>query len=229
MPSRMEKYYQSNEVKRRTAKNQDLYKSIYEEAEYSNVEGISIIQKNEKIDLNKIYELLEGAKKEEVKKEYVPKEIIEPIIIEEEKNYDILDILDKAKNERAETEEANTQYNVLNRINLSNSYKPPNIDDEELKNMIEAIENNKNDYTMDLLDDLRTIHDANMKEEILELDDLDNTIDKSFYTTGLSFSDEDFEQIKDGIERNNNLTKILIIILSIVILLGLGFIIFYVI
>ena len=37
----------SNEIKRRTAKNQDLYKSIYEEAEYSNVEGISIIEKNE--------------------------------------------------------------------------------------------------------------------------------------------------------------------------------------
>lgn len=229
MPSRMEKYYQSNEVKRRTAKNQDLYKTIYEEAEYSNVEGISIIQKNEKIDLNKIYELLEGAKKEEVKKEYVPKEIIEPIIIEEEKNYDILDILDKAKNERTENEEANTQYNVLNKINLSNSYKPPNIDDEELKNMIEAIENNKSDYTMDLLDDLKTIHDANMKEEIIELEDLDKTIDKSFYTTGINFTDEDFEQIKDGIKRNNNLTKVLIIILSIVILLGLGFIIFYII
>jgi len=229
MPSRMEKYYQSNEVKRRTAKNQDLYKSIYEEAEYSNVEGISIIEKNEKIDLNKIYELLEGAKKEEIKKEYVPKEEIEPIIIEEEKNYDILDILDKAKNERIEKEEANTQFNVLNRINLSNNYKPPNIDDEELKNMIEAIENNKNDYTMDLLDDLKTIHDANMKEEKIELEELDKTIDKSFYTTGLSFSDEDFEQIKDGIKRNNNLTKVLIIILSIVILLGLGFIIFYII
>ena len=138
-------------------------------------------------------------------------------------------VLDKAKNERTENEEANTQYNVLNKINLSNSYKPPDIDDEELKNMIEAIENNKSDYTMDLLDDLKTIHDANMKEEIIELEDLDKTIDKSFYTTGINFTDEDFEQIKDGIKRNNNLTKVLIIILSIVILLGLGFIIFYII
>lgn len=230
MPSRMEKYYKSNEIKRRTAKNQDLYKSIYEEAEYSNVEGISIIEKDEKIDLDKIYELIKNAKKEEKPKEYIPKQYEEPIIEIEDKNYDILDVLDKAKNERTDKEILNTQYNILKGINLNNNYKAPNVDDEELKRMIEEIsENSKNDYTMDLLADLRTIHDSNLREEIEQVEptsvNIDN-IDKSFYTSSLSFTDDDFEEIKDSIKKNSNLTKVLLFILSVIIVTGIMFIIY---
>jgi len=233
MPSRMEKYYKSNDVKSRAARNQDLYKSIYEEAEYSNVEGISIIEKDEKIDLNKIYELIKNTKKEENIKEYVPKKYEEPEIVEEDKNYDILDILNKAKNERIDNESSNTQYDILKNIDLKNSYKAPNLDDDELKVMIEAVSmNSKNDMTTNLLDDLRTIHDNSLIEE-LDLTDSNEeespitNIDKSFYTSSLSFTDDDFEEIKDSIKKNNNLTKILIAILSIIIISGLIFIIYF--
>lgn len=227
MPSRMEKYYKSNEIKRRTTKNQDLYKSIYEEAEYSNVEGISVIEKNEKIDLDKIYELIKGAKKEEKpKEEYTKKQYIEPIIEEEEKNYDILDVLDKAKTERTD-KELNTQYDILKGISLNDNYKAPDVDDDELKNMIEAISNNsKTDCTSDLLDDLKTIHDNSLKEEIEETNSNIKNIDKSFYTSSLSFTDDDFEQIKDSIKKNNYLTKILLFILCVIIVTGLMFLIY---
>lgn len=225
MPSRMEKYYNSNEIKRRTTKNQDLYKSIYDEVEYSNVEGISVIEKNEKIDINKIYDLIKGNSetKEEKPKEYIKKEYIEPVI-EDDKNYDILDVLNKAKNEKIEKENSSTQYNILKNIKLNDNYKAPNVDDDELKNMIEAISNNsKTDYTQDLLDDLKTIHDNSLKEEVLSNDtktdiNINNNIDKSFYTSSLSFTDDDFEEIKDSIKKNSNLTKILIFILSIIII-----------
>lgn len=230
MPSRMERYYKSNEIKRRTAKNEDLYKSIYEEAEYSNVEGISVIEKNEKIDLDKIYELIQGAKKEEKTKEYVPKEYVEPIIEEESKNYDILDVLDKAKIERTDKEVLNTKYNILKGINLNDNYKAPNIDDDELKSMIETISNNsKNDYTMDLLDDLKTIHDSSLTKELEEVEPNISNIDKSFYTSSMSFTDDDFEQIKDSINKNNSLTKILIFILSVIIVTGLMLLVYLII
>ena len=230
MPSRMEKYYKSNEIKRRTAKNQDLYKSIYDEAEYSNVEGISVIEKNEKIDLDKIYELIKGAKKEEEpKREYVPKEYIETIEEEEIKNYDILDVLDKAKNERVENETLNTQYNILKGINLNNNYKAPEVNDEELKIMIDAISNNsKNDFTLDLFDDLKTLHDNNLKEEIEEVEEPTvANIDKSFYTSSLSFTDDDFEQIKDSIKKNSILTKILLFLLGVIIVTGVLLFIYF--
>jgi hypothetical protein len=236
MPSRMEKYYKSNEIKKRTAKNQDLYKSIYDEAEYSNVEGISVIEKNEKIDLDKIYELIKGAKNEKTEiKEEKPKEYIKtyepPIIEQEDRNYDILDVLDKAKEERTDKEALNTQYNILKGINLNDNYKAPNLDDDELKNMIEAISNNsKTDYTSDLLDDLKTIHDSNMKEEIQDAKNmpLASNIDKSFYTSSLSFTDDDFEQIKESIKKNNYLTKILLFILCVIVVTGLMFLIYFI-
>lgn len=224
MPSRMEKYYTSNEIKRRTAKNQDLYKSIYDGAEYSNVEGISVIEKDEKIDIDKIYELINGAKKEEQKKEYLPNQQIEPKTEEEVKNYDILDILSKAKSERPESELSNTKYNILKGINLNDNYETPSVDNSELKNMIEAISNNsKSDYTSDLLDDLKTIHDTKFYEAMKKSEDkpISPEIDKSFYTSSLSFTDDDFEQIKDNIDKNNKLTRVLIFILSVIIVTGI--------
>ena len=48
MPSRMERYYNPPEKKSRASKNKELYRTIYDEVEYSNVEGISVIEKNEK-------------------------------------------------------------------------------------------------------------------------------------------------------------------------------------
>lgn len=227
MPSRMEKYYKSNEIKRRTAKNEDLYKSIYDAAEYSNVEGISVIEKNEKIDLDKIYELIKGAKKEEEqKKEYVSKKNIEPIIEEENKNYDILDVLSKAKTERVENEAESTQYNILKGLELNKNYKAPEIDNEELKNIIEEITNNSKSDPLDLFEELKTLHENNLKEEIEEAVDVDEnptyaSLDKSFYTSSLSFTDDDFEQIKDSISKNSKLTKVLVFLLGVVIVTGI--------
>ena len=58
MKSRMDKYYDVNDTKDRTTKNQHLYHTIYDEVEYSDVEGISTIEKNEKIDMDMIINLI---------------------------------------------------------------------------------------------------------------------------------------------------------------------------
>lgn len=244
MPSRMERYYQANEVKRRTTKNQDLYRTIYDEAEYSNVEGISVIEKNEKIDINMIRELINGtsntSKVKEEKKVYQ-----QPIIEEkeEERNYDIRDVLEQAKQERPEKEKkfSNTQYNILKGINLNETMSAPkNVDDDDLKNMIEAITvNSKGGYTSDLLDDLKSIHDPKMqdliyeqieKEKVDSKDSEEMEIDKSFYTSSLGFTNDDFEDLKDmkdSIKTNNILTKILIFILLVVLITGIIFLVFH--
>ena len=102
MPSRMEKYYNPTEKKSRAIKNKELYRTIYDDVEYSNVEGISVIEKNEKIDIDKIKELINGTK-EVNKPKLIKEEPVLPIIEEEEeKSYDIRDVLNKAKNERQE-------------------------------------------------------------------------------------------------------------------------------
>lgn len=232
MPTRMERYYKSNEVKSRTAKNQDLYRTIYDDAEYSNVEGISVIEKNEKIDINMIRELINGTN--DIAK-HKPNRIEkkEPIIVEENnhKNYDIMDVLSKAKNERTTKERkiTDTQYNILKNINLNDDVKVPSeLGEDDLKNMIETISNNsKNGYTTNLLDDLVTIHDSNLKEEIKEEE---MQVDKSFYTSSLGFTSDDFEDIKEmkkDIKKNSILTKVLLFVLLVVIVTGIMFLVFH--
>ena len=243
MPSRMEKYY---EMKSRTVKNKELYRTIYDEAEYTNVEGISVIEKNEKIDIEKIKELINGTNNVNKPKEY-KKEEIKPLVeeIEEQKNYDIRDVLDKAKSERTDRDSrySNIQYNVLKNIDLNSDTKvPDNVNEEQLKSMIEAISNNsKNDYTSDLLDDLKSICDPNLKNQVKEEinnedTQLQNTkliqenLDKSFFTSSMDFSSEDFEdlkEIKENIKKNNLLTKILLFILLVIIITGVLFLVYH--
>lgn len=142
MASRMERYYKSSEIKTRSDKNKELYRTIYDEVEYSNVEGISVIEKNEKIDLDMIKELINGSKeKKEVKP---PREEKVQTVVEmpvEEKNYDIREVLDKAKSERSDKERKifNTQYNILKTSDFSEENRTETLDEDKLKSMIEAI------------------------------------------------------------------------------------------
>lgn len=109
MSSRMERYYKpSKEVTRRTDMNRELYHKIYETNEYSNIEGIATLDTSNEIDITKVKKMLQN--REDYKKQkdlrsilYKEKENVvevkneEP---EEEKNYDISEILNKAKSEK---------------------------------------------------------------------------------------------------------------------------------
>jgi len=238
----MDKYYESETPKARTAKNQSLYRTIYEEVEYSNVEGISIIEKNEKIDMDMIKELINRSNDLNKEKTIVrpkTKEIYHEEVLDDNKSYDIRDVLSKAKDSRVVDNKriSDTQYNILKGININEAMNAPEeVKTEDLKDMIEAISNNSKGYTMNLLDDLRSIYDPTMQEKIEEkLEEekpvfVKEELDKSFYTNSMGFSDDDFEdlkQIKDDVKANNILTKILIVILSVVILVGIGFLIFH--
>lgn len=238
MPSRMEKYYKGGtSVKSRSDRNQDLYRTIYEEGEYTNVEGISIIEKNEKIDIEKIRELIGGNKQEEKPKE-IKKPAYEPRYQEEEeeKSYDIKDVLNKAKSERPEAENkfSNTQYNILKNIHLNDNLQAPStVNDDDLKGMIETITmNSKLGETGDLLDDLKTIHTTSLNEGIIEKEDISKEpeIDKSFFTSSLGFTTDDFEdlkEMKDSLKTNNLLTKILLFILLVVVVTGVMLLVYH--
>lgn len=240
MKSRMDKYYDSNDTKARTSKNQQLYRTIYDEVEYSNVEGISIIEKNEKIDLDMIRELINKNNNEskiKTKPVEMPKVEIEESF-EDDKSYDIRDILSKAKDNRVVDSKriSDTQYNVLKENNLDgeiNNYQ--NYKEEDLKGMIEAISSNSKGYTVNLLDDLKSIYDATMHEKIDNKIEEEKQvekmpeIDRSFYTTTMGFKAEDFEDLKEIQEdvENSTLTKILIFVLCLVVVVGIVFLAFH--
>ena len=264
MPSRMEKYYNTNaEVKQRSKINENLYRNIYDVAEYTNIEGIANIDKTNEIDITKIREMLKN--REEYKREKEYRQIVKeskPKVEEdqefkiEEKNYDIRDILSKAKDERTNDEEKyhslkNTQYNILKGINLRDNINNQEYFEEEegLKELINTITNtsllNKlgdKELSLNMLDELKSsgntlVGDSKSIRAILDEerqlqqnnDEEKNDIDKSFYTSSLNFDEGDFDELKDinvALKKNNVLIKILLFILLLIIISGAGFIIY---
>ncbi len=176
MNSRMERHYEledSNNSKR-TLRNQQLYKTIYEDMEYTNVEGITSIGRTNDINISQIQELLKS--REEYKRERendikVDNHLID-IEEEEEKNYDIKDILSRAKSKRTTTDDKkrsldNEKYNILKKIDTSkqNTYKSIKdieAEEKELKDLLQTLTNtamlkkiDDKDLSIDLFDDLK--------------------------------------------------------------------------
>lgn len=237
MASRMERYHSNDmETKRRSRRNESLYDSIYnDDIEYSNVEGIARIEKTNEIDINRIREMLkqEEAKKHRDLNEPVFKRTIPlPPVLEkeepkEERNYDIRDILVKAKKDKEDEEKnqyrnlKNTQYNILKNIKLDDIHekKEGKPESQELKELIHTITSNKaleevndQDLSLDLLEDLKsdhtntsTLNHDSIKRILEEAKEAQKEepkeetreLDKSFYTSSLNFDDEDFEELRE--------------------------------
>lgn len=253
MASRMEKYHSNTlGVKTRSVKNENLYRDIYENVHYSNIEGVATMDKTNEIDLAKIQELLK--EREQFKKRSTPIKRENTRVyrtpVEEEKNYDIRDILVKAKDEKVEDNKnrnlRNTQYNILKNINIKDI---KDVEENELEKTLVRTGYFKNvddqDLCLDMLSDLKSsgntiVDDSDNIQDLLKeiseakdkydpKDDSDDNLDKSFYTSSLNFKDEDFEQLKDiqdSIDSNNKMIKVLFFLLFMVILVVIGFVIF---
>jgi hypothetical protein len=240
----MEKYYQSNTRNNdRTSKNQDLYSQIYSEKEYTNVEGIITSSSPNEIDINKIRELLKSQEKKNtiVKEARVTPNLEYDDPLDEEKNYDIKELLDKARDERNDKPTdyrslKNTEYDILKGIKLDSTKTDFQSEADELKELINTITStsllNKlgdRELSLELLNDLRSntmIGDSKSIKSIIEEEkkadkaEDDEEVDKSFYTSSLNFKNKDFEQLKDinnSIKKNNTLIKFMLAILIIVI------------
>lgn len=252
MASRMERYYKTRESKRRIVRNESLYQTIYEDETYSNIEGVVATPKANEIDVEKIKELIASREREKnqtrkLERRPLSLEPEEETIEEEEKNYDIRDVLVKAKDSRENNEEEyrslkNTEYNILKNIKINN--KRDLDQEEELKELINTITStsllNKmsdNELSLNMFDDLKSdtmignpaaiqaVLDEKKEEELHNTDQMD----KSFFTSSLGFKEQDFEQLQDlnkSIKKNNKIMKVVLIILFIVIALVLGLVIY---
>ena len=61
MASRMDRYYEEKQIpKKRSERNQTLYRDIYENVSYSNIEGVATIDKGSEIDINKVKQMLKN-------------------------------------------------------------------------------------------------------------------------------------------------------------------------
>lgn len=227
MASRMERYYKpESKTKRRTVVNQDLYRKIYDISEYSNIEGIATIDKANEIDITKVKNMLKN--REEYQRQRDLRSILHPEKpkiqhIETNENfeddnrvYDISDILQKAKEEKKEPNEkyrslGDTNYNILKSLKIKNEKEQDTPLEKTMTNTSVLNGLNDNALSLDLLEDLKsnttTISSNGAIQELLEQAKEDERkkkeenkkveIDNSFFTSSLSFGKDDFEDINN--------------------------------
>lgn len=236
--SRMDRYYKVEEnSKKRTTQNQDLYQRIYDMVEYSNIEGIATIDKSNEVDITKVKNMLRNREEYQKQKDLRFNKIETPKIeveeIEDDRSYDIRDILQKAKINKPENEEYksldNINYQIIKELKEKNMKKE---EEKELKEMIDTISNTSKlnkltdqELGLDMFSELQsennTIADKESIRKILEEVKKENTqelktdIDKSFFTSSLNFGKKDFEELSEMTKKpkkNNNIIRVLIYI-----------------
>lgn len=237
--NRMDKYNdETPELRRRIDKYSELYEknnsSDYDKFDVDS--NISVLKDNARsIDVDQIREMLDKKYRDNIPKR---KSIsVDPVYNEEEtvtekndeKEYDLNAILDKAKQNR----KVSYEEERFNRIETSSSeklideinkkYKPRDESDEaaELLNLINTITElelkNQNKENNVELDDNVDTPNLIAAQELTEKDDNEET----FYTGKLAIKEndyDDFKEIQDDINSNSIVIKILIFIFIIVIL-----------
>lgn len=185
MASRMDRYRQKEE---RSTKNESLYRRIQDSSSYSNIEGIAEFDKTNEIDITRVKAMLQNRENYQKQKQYNTligedevkhEEVIEDY--EEIKNYDIKEVLDKAKEDWDAPNEKyrslkNIRYDILDRLNL----KATPEEEQELQELIDTIamrnlqeESNDSNESDDLglLDDLKSntmVGDASSIKKIID-------------------------------------------------------------
>lgn len=176
MDTRYKKYNEENNMSR-VHKNEDLYQKINDgELDNFNIRSNATVLGNQEqeIDIEKIKKILDKRYNEAPQRRSIrvePKEEVNLTFSEDTKEYDLSKVLEKAKDEKSESyEEArskklrNTQFNILNNLNID-SNKEENLEEEEEKSKPSTSEED----LMKLINTI-TLNEAKKQESVDELD-----------------------------------------------------------
>jgi len=205
------------------------------------------------IDINKIKELLEKKYYDEPKKANtfrIQESSVEEIEDNEEtKEYDINAILAKAKVDKEVDYERerlkkvhDTQYDILKSLDIDKEKNSSKVtsNKEDLMQLINTIAEKEKTREMDPLDILTELKGSENtvvldglkneipKEEIKETvkEEVKKEMDKSFYTNSLSFTQSDFDDfndLKEDVESNKILVRVLLVVIVIALIVGFVF------
>ena len=241
MNTRMDKYENDTpELKKRTERNQDLYKS-YELDNYNKFDvnsNISVLKDNAKaIDVDQIRDMLDKKYRDNIpkRKSISIEEDTEPeneILKEDTKEYDLNSILSKARQEKNidyEVERLNRAYSgrdLVDKVNEKYSAKEKEaLEITSLMNTITELELKNQRKDAELLDLADEDDDKSESSEVkVETPEKE---EEEFYTGKLRVTEEDYDDFKDmqeDIRSNSVLIKILVFIF-IIVLIGIAVVI----
>ena len=145
----------------------------------------------------------------------------------EEKNYDLKEVLDDAKKSRPKEEKERYVQNFKNSNFLEklNKLNASDVKMDDLTNIATLSSLGDNELSLDLLDSLKSNDNTfigNLDERTKKEEETEE-IDSSFYTAGMHFSKDDFEEldgINKNIKKNNIWITILVFIILVIVITG---------
>ena len=246
--------YVGSRTKRNEQLYQEINQSDLEDINLSSNAHV-IGDNDNNIDINKIKELLEKKYREEPKKTNafdLPEELHEEYTNDEEtKEYDINAILEKARLDKEVDYERerlkkihDTQYDILKSLEVEKEKLDSKVasNKEDLIQLINTItekEMNREVDPLDILTDLKGSENTVVlegvskeiqKQEIKDTvkEEVKKEMDKSFYTNSLSFTQSDFDDfndLKEDVESNKFLVRVLLAIVAIALVVGIVFLV----
>ena len=153
MASRMERYYNAEE---RSKKNKSLYNQINNLETYTNIESVVDISNSNEININTIKKLIGKEKKVDNNKSRSTDEFYEKNNFDEEKNYDLNDVLKRAKHGHSDKDIKHRkirihQYEILKKLKEE---QPDNEKIDELLNTMAISDTTGDD--LGIFDDLKS-------------------------------------------------------------------------
>ena len=224
MGSRMDKYNVDSDIPKRSDKNKELYRQIYNA--YDEFENLVVPSNAKEIDLAGLKK--EISSRDEYKKvkdysEITNNKIIRKEIVQEEQKkeneiYDINELLNKAVKENHKEEEfvpTMSSESYLKRLKLDDTRTNLDMVKEMYDDIKKETEEESEELlrtanlSLDLLSDLRGDNDDTMIQAPIK-DEFLFAYDKRFYSKEFKFSKKDFEdkKIEDNVEFHFNTDKI---------------------
>ena len=253
----MERYYKKeSQGNSRTKRNTRLYNSIYSYGKYSNIEGIASIDNTNEIDITKVKEMLDNREKyqaerrlrrltnEDKKVQELPK-VQKRYKDDEERTYDIMDVLTKAREKKEPDDKervlSKTSYDVLKNIELKRNINRKDYYDGIDDDMVQTISNTNMlnklddaDLAADMFSDLKGNNEDTQVGNINNLKDLigdakrykedsnEQTMDNSFFTSNLKLKKKDFAPYDEDENKSSVFKTILVTILILGIIAVVG-------
>lgn len=245
MSSRMDRYYENHgEETKRTNKNSTLYKDLYSNKEYDNVENLNL-NVGKEININDVKDMLEKRDKYRDAKDYRIIKPEEPVMRrvryyeeDEPNSHDINEMIGQAKVERPVEEKRRsleeTQVLTLEELISKKSYaKKKKLNKSDMEDLVNTIYDTQMlSEDGGLFDDLKSTGKTVMapsikqvleeaKEEAKDAEDMDN----SFFTSSLGLKKSDFEEVEETEEGEDKTLKFIILLAVIFVIIVLFIII----
>lgn len=238
--------YTSEVTNSRSSRNKKLYEELYNTGSYSNS---VVIDQSKEIDISKIKEIIDKEKNLNQKKNNRPEINFDDVtkVKEEQRVYDINEVLKNAKEKRDIIEEANEKRKnskYENHLDIEEElsktrkvYDKILQEETELLDIMNTLANVKSDMNTSYKDitsdsikqktNTITVKKVELPDDKIEVIDDDGQESTEYSTNTFMFNKKDFdsEDLEESIKESNAFIKILIALLVIAIILGAYYII----